>query len=128
MKPKFFDFVKKEDTGWILLDLKDGITAPYAWKKPMIRRIGNVVEMLGVIKGVTSEWSTILTVPDQFKPKNYDSGEGNATYQYITPCLNDPRKTQCLNLAKSGELNITTVFGRTISENDEIQIDCVYLI
>ena len=117
-----------QDTGWVKLTLTNGTNAN-GWKPVVARRKGNVVQITGAVKGLEREWQPILTLPEEFRPNFYRAeNEGVSTFQYITPCINNPKHTQCLNLSAGGVLNVTTVFGRTLSINDEIQLDITYLV
>jgi hypothetical protein len=56
------------DSGWRDLQLKEGITAYSSDQRPVYRRIGEIVFLAGVFKGVTAINLDIATLPDGFRP------------------------------------------------------------
>lgn len=59
---------KLADSGWIDLPLSDGITAYNDEQKPRYRKIGNIVYLSGVFKGVTANNTVVGTLPEGFRP------------------------------------------------------------
>ena len=60
------------DTGWIDLPLADGIEMFSSGQKPQYRRIGNIVQIRGAVKGVLAT-GTIATLPTGFRPTQSES-------------------------------------------------------
>ena len=60
------------DTGWIDLPLADGIEMFSSGQKPQYRRIGNIVQIRGAVKGVLAT-GTIGTLPTGFRPTQSES-------------------------------------------------------
>lgn len=56
------------DSGWIDLPLSEGITAYNDEQKPRYRKIGNVVFLSGVFKGVAANNTPVGTLPVGFRP------------------------------------------------------------
>lgn len=56
------------DSGWHDIPLKDGITAYNSDQRPAYRRIGEVVFLAGVFKGVTDANTDIAVLPEGFRP------------------------------------------------------------
>lgn len=74
-KPQNFDLIKRvlklenktEDTGWIDLELKEGIV-PYDKSeiyKCRYRKIGEEVTVIGCVKGITKNDTVIATLPER---------------------------------------------------------------
>lgn len=59
---------KVEDSGWLTLPLLNGAVAYSEAQKPQYRKIGNVVYMRGVFKGVTTTPVTIAQLPEGYRP------------------------------------------------------------
>lgn len=67
------------DTGWVSLDLLNGVrlfTEGYALQ---IRKIGDVVYMRGRITNITVKPTTIAVLPQQFRPRN------GYSYRFVLP-------------------------------------------
>ena len=58
----------KADGGWINFTLEGGATAYDNNNKPGVRKFGNLVNLRGAIKGVTTTGTTICTLPAAYKP------------------------------------------------------------
>lgn len=56
------------DSGWIDLVLTNGAVAYSTAQKPQYRKIGNVVYIRGVFKGVVSTPTTISQLPEGYRP------------------------------------------------------------
>lgn len=56
------------DTGWSDLPLNTGISAYNAEQTPRYRKIGKVVYLSGVFKGVTANNTIVGTLPEGFRP------------------------------------------------------------
>lgn len=56
------------DTGWIDLPLATGIEAYSDNNKPQYRKVGKVVFLRGVVKGITSPNMVLGTLPVGFRP------------------------------------------------------------
>ena len=78
------------DSGWIDLPLADGITAYSEGQTPKYRKIGEIVVLCGVFKGVTASNTTIATLPAGFRPSKKhivagaSVGQGFAKYSIET--------------------------------------------
>lgn len=55
------------DTGWMQLTGADGIRFSELWV-PKLRRIGKTVHLRGLCTGVTANQTTILTIPEGYRP------------------------------------------------------------
>lgn len=60
----------EEDTGWIDLPLEDGIASNDNTNKYKCRyrKIGNRVDIVGCVKGITADNAIIATLPEGFRP------------------------------------------------------------
>lgn len=56
------------DSGWIDLPLATGIEAYSSNSKPQYRKVGKVVFLRGVVKGITATGTVIGTLPPGFRP------------------------------------------------------------
>lgn len=59
---------KIEDSGWLDLTLMNGTLAYSTAQKPQYRKIGSVVHIRGVFKGVTSTPIVIGQLPEGYRP------------------------------------------------------------
>ena len=93
--------VDMTDSGWIDLPLASGITAYSEAQKPRYRKIGKTVFLSGVYKGVTSENTTIATLPSGYRP----------TYKVILPTFSVGQIASKISIETSGAivLNRTTI-------------------
>lgn len=62
-------FVDVTDSGWKILPLASGITAYSPTGTPQYRRIGDVVYIMGAVKGVTAADTLIGTLPEGYRPE-----------------------------------------------------------
>ena len=60
--------IDNSDTGWIDLPLSAGITAYSETQKPRYRKIGKIVYLSGVLRGVTERDQTVATLPVGYRP------------------------------------------------------------
>lgn len=102
-----------EDTGWVDLELGDGITIPTVDKlqTPLqARRIGKQVYLRGIIKGVSAKWQAITTLPKQFRPASY--------HTYINPRQNKPYITDLYKVSPSGVImyGLSANFGEAAEQ------------
>lgn len=56
------------DTGWVDLPLSEGILAYNDEQTPRCRKIGNIVFLSGVFKGVVANNTPVGTLPEGFRP------------------------------------------------------------
>lgn len=56
------------DSGWRDLPLAEGIIPYSDYQRPRYRRIGKVVYISGVLRGVTGKDQTVATLPDGYRP------------------------------------------------------------
>ena len=67
------------DTGWVTLELLNGVTLYTEGYDLQIRRIHNTVYMRGRITNITEHPTTIAIVPEQFRPRD------NYSFRFIVP-------------------------------------------
>lgn len=58
------------DTGWVSLELLNGVKLYTAGYDLQVRRIGNTVYMRGRITGLTAHPTTIAVLPQRFRPRD----------------------------------------------------------
>jgi len=63
-----WDVVDNTDSGWIDLPLVNGITPYSEAQKPRYRKIGKVVYLSGVLRGVAEREKTVATLPVEYRP------------------------------------------------------------
>ena len=67
------------DSGWKDLTLASGVTAYSTNTKPQYRKINGVVYLRGAVKGITARGTTIGTLPEGYRPVNYDHNYTQST-------------------------------------------------
>jgi len=70
---------KINDTGWVSLELLNGVKLFTEGYDLQVRRIGNTVFMRGRITGLTEHPTTIAIMPEQFRPRD------NYSFRFLVP-------------------------------------------
>lgn len=118
--PDGFEVVEY-DTGWIDLPLASGITeyGAAAQYDCMYRKIGNIVYVIGCVKGITANNTPIATLPVNYRPIN--------TYRYLTG--RNITGNSILSLAPNGTLTFVGLTeGASIAATDFVYIQTSFLI
>ena len=79
------------DTGWVSLELLNGVRLYTEGYDLQIRRIHNTVYMRGRITGLTEHPTTIATIPYQFRPRD------NYSFRFIVPSNGGTNATFVIN-------------------------------
>ena len=109
------------DSGWLNLPLASGITqyASSDQYKCQYRRIGDVVYVIGCVKGISANNTTIATLPEGYRPVN--------TYRYVNG--RNPNGNSILTLTPSGALTFVGLTqGATIASTDFVYIQTSFLV
>ena len=112
--------IKEQDTGWQPITLNEGYSNAYAWAPCTYRRIGNIIQLVGYVKGFSKISYTIFgSIPDEHKPKR--------AQQYVNNVLNDANKIAILNINTDNTLSFSNANFSTTQE-DAININATFLV
>ncbi len=110
----------EEDTGWKPITLNEGFSNAYDWAPCQYRRVGNVMQTIGYVKGFSNiAYTAFGNIPDEHKPKR--------AQQYVTNVLNDVNKIAILNINTDNTLSFTNANFSTTQE-DAISIAATFLV
>lgn len=109
----------ESDTGWQELNLINNVVEAETWKPCVIRRKGNIVNIRGIVKNLSSNFMNIAQITDDLKPSQDVSAVQcaiNSTTKIINIYIS--HYTGVMAIASSSE----------VSADDEFMIDVSYMI
>lgn len=111
---------KYEDTGWKDISLKSGYSLAYDWAPCKIRKIGDIVQIRGYVKGFSSiQYTEFANIPIEYCP--------SYAIQVFNTIINDCTKNALLNISELGVLSFTNA-NFTPSQDTAISINAMYLV
>ena len=109
------------DTGWLDLSLSSGITqyANNDQYKCQYRKVGDIVYVVGCVKGISANNTTIASMPAGYRPIN--------TYRYMTG--RNTTGNSIISIATNGTISFVGLSeGATIASTDYVYIQTSFFV